>query len=84
MAWDKHYGGTAVRGNNDHMAEQCHDDVCPRLPCRMFKAGYEKGWDDGFEEGYRLGYAAGYSAGYAAGYSAGFAAGAASGTGGTG
>jgi flagellar biosynthesis/type III secretory pathway protein FliH len=76
VAWtDKLYGATATRGSNDHLAEQCKDELCPRLPCRMWKDGYGKGWDDGYEEGYRKGYAAGYSAGYAAGYSAGYSAG---------
>jgi hypothetical protein len=23
---------------NDHMAEHCRDELCPRLPCQMFKA----------------------------------------------
>jgi hypothetical protein len=35
------------RGSNDHLAEFCRDDLCHRLPCRMYKAGYERGFEDG-------------------------------------
>jgi len=59
----------------EHLAEHCRDEGCPRLPCRMFKAGYRKGYDDD----YSAGFAAGYSAGYSAGFSAGLAAGTGSG-----
>lgn len=64
-------GATATGGSNDHLAEQCKNEGCPRLPCRMFKAGYRegyrRGWDDGWAAGYGVGYSAGYGAGYAAG-----------------
>jgi len=70
---------TAPGGTSQHLAEQCGDESCPRLPCRMFKAGYEKGWREGYAKGYADGYTAGYAdgfgAGMAAGYQAGFAAG---------
>jgi hypothetical protein len=56
------FAGTA----HDHLAERCRDDDCPRLPCRLYKAGYECG----LEEGHGAGYAAGYGAGYSAGESA--------------
>ena len=36
--------GPRRRGTAQHLAEQCRDDDCPRLPCRMFKAGYRKGY----------------------------------------
>jgi hypothetical protein len=55
------------RGNNDHYAELCRDDLCPRLPCRMFKDGYQYGYHKGYEEGYVAGYGAGYAAGFSAG-----------------
>lgn len=60
---------TPVTGtpSGQHLAERCRDDWCNRLPCRMFKAGYERG----FEGGKGAGYASGYSDGYSAGYSAG-------------
>ncbi len=54
---------------NTHLAEDCDDDFCPRLPCRMFKEGCERGYERGYDEGYAAGYASGYSAGYAAGAS---------------
>jgi hypothetical protein len=74
VAWYGFRGGAAAtRGNNDHFAEECTDQMCPRLPCRTFWAGYRKGYDRGWEEGYAAGYGAGYSAGYGAGYSAGVA-----------
>jgi hypothetical protein len=63
----------AGSGTSQHLAEQCRDEGCPRLPCRMWKDGYRKGYDKGWEEGYAAGYGAGYSAGYGAGYSAGVA-----------
>ncbi len=69
---------TAPGGTAQHMAEQCKDETCPRLPCRMFKAGYEEGYRKGWDEGYAAGYGAGFSAGYSAGFSAGFSAGSAS------
>lgn len=44
MAWtSKLYGATAT----DHLAEHCRDELCPRLPCRMYKAGYWAGYEDG-------------------------------------
>jgi flagellar biosynthesis/type III secretory pathway protein FliH len=67
MAWPGAARSGATRGNNDHLAEQCEDEGCPRLPCRMFKEGYRKGYDRGYADGYAAGYAAGYSAGYGAG-----------------
>lgn len=43
------FGSTAQPGTSQqHLAEYCKDDYCPRLPCRMFKAGYEKGFADGW------------------------------------
>ena len=84
MAWTSTTRTGATRGNNDHLAETCEDELCPRLPCRMFKDGYRKGYDRGYEDGYAAGYRDGYSAGFAAGYSAGYAAGVASATGGRG
>jgi hypothetical protein len=68
MPWTgKYTGATATRGSNDHLAEHCRDDLCRRLPCEMFKAGYRKGYDEGYEDGYAAGYGAGYSAGFGAG-----------------
>ena len=66
---------TAPGGTSQHLAEQCDDESCPRLPCRMWKAGYRKGYDRGHTEGYAEGYRDGYGAGFAAGWSAGFSAG---------
>jgi hypothetical protein len=60
-------GATATRGNNDHLAEQCRDELCRRLPCEMFKAGWRAGYDVGWAEGEAAGQAAGYSAGMSAG-----------------
>ena len=71
MAWT---ASTTARGTNDHLAEQCEDEGCPRLPCRMFKEGYRKGYDRGYSAGYRDGYSAGYANGYAAGFAAGMSA----------
>ncbi len=62
---------TRQPGTSQHMAEQCKDESCPRLPCRMWKAGYRKGYDDGWNDGYMAGEAAGFAAGFAAGMSAG-------------
>jgi hypothetical protein len=73
MAWNGTINRGTARGNNDHLAEHCRDDLCRRLPCEMFKAGYRKGYDDGYQDGYAAGYGAGYAAGYSAGYSAGAA-----------
>ena len=70
-----YFSKLADPGTSQHLAEQCKDEACHRLPCRMFKAGYRKGYDDG----YSAGFAAGYSAGYSAGFSAGLAAGTGSG-----
>jgi hypothetical protein len=67
MGWNGNGRATATRRSNDHLAERCRDDDCPRLPCRMFKAGYRKGYDDGYAKGWMDGEAAGYSAGFAAG-----------------
>jgi hypothetical protein len=61
------YGATATRGKNDHLAEHCRDDLCPRLPCRMYKAGYRNGYEDGYARGFLDGEAAGFAAGFAAG-----------------
>ncbi len=66
---------TAPPGTAQHLAERCQDDSCPRLPCRMFKLGYESAHGKGYEDGYADGYGAGYSAGYGAGFSAGVALG---------
>ncbi|HTX85619.1 MAG TPA: hypothetical protein VME44_25825 [Streptosporangiaceae bacterium] len=66
---------SAPGGTAQHLAEFCKDELCPRLPCRMFKSGYEKGYQDG----YAVGYAAGYSAGFGAGFSSGVASAAGSG-----
>jgi hypothetical protein len=43
-------GGTGS-GSNPHLAEDCDDDLCPRLPCRMWKGGYEQGYWRGYEQG---------------------------------
>jgi len=65
------FTSTQRRGaTGDHLAEQCEDESCPRLPCRMFKDGYRKGYDRGYADGYRDGYSAGFAAGYAAGLAA--------------
>jgi hypothetical protein len=61
------WGATATRGNNDHLAEHCKDELCPRLPCRMYKKGRQDGYDGGYFVGFRDGEAAGFSAGFAAG-----------------
>ena len=59
----------AASVRNPHLAEDCTDEFCPRMPCRMFKEGFRRGREQGFEEGYAAGYGAGYSAGYADGAS---------------
>ncbi len=74
MAWTSTTRTGATRGSNDHLAEQCEDELCPRLPCRMFHAGQRKGYDRGYSDGYRDGYSAGYANGWAAGFAAGLAA----------
>ncbi len=74
MAFTSTARSGATRGSNDHLAEQCEDELCPRLPCRMFKAGYRKGYDRGYSDGYRDGYSAGWAAGFTAGFAAGLAA----------
>lgn len=56
---------------NPHLAEDCDDEFCPRLPCRMFKEGYSRGYEKGYDDGYAVGYGAGFAAGYADGYSEG-------------
>ncbi len=56
--------GTAA---NPHLAEQCDDDYCPRLPCRMFKEGARRGHEKGFDEGYAEGFDKGFTAGYSDG-----------------
>lgn len=61
------FSSTTRSGTAQHLAEQCKDDGCPRLPCRMFRAGYRKGWDDGYNQGYFEGEAAGFAAGFSAG-----------------
>ncbi len=65
------FSSTAQAGTAQHLAEQCKDDGCMRLPCRMFRAGYRKGWDDGYQQGYFEGEAAGFAAGYSAGMASG-------------
>jgi len=73
MAWTASTRTGATR-QPEHLAEQCEDEDCPRLPCQMFKAGYRKGYDRGYSAGYRDGYSAGYANGYAAGFAAGMSA----------
>jgi hypothetical protein len=34
-----------------HLAEQCTDESCPRLPCRMYRDGYRRGYDRGYAKG---------------------------------
>ena len=72
MPWTSGRAGTA-HGSNDHLAEHCRDADCPRLPCRMWKAGYEEGYRRGYDDGYAAGYGAGFSAGFRAGFSEGVA-----------
>jgi hypothetical protein len=64
---------TAQPGTS-HLAEQCTDESCLRLPCRMYRDGYRRGYDRGYAKGFRDGEAAGFSAGYSAGFTAGLAA----------
>ena len=61
------YSRLTEPGTSQHLAEHCRDEWCQRLPCRMWKDGYERGYEDGQSAGYASGYAAGYSAGYSAG-----------------
>jgi hypothetical protein len=74
-----YFNATDRPGTAQHLAEKCKDDTCPRLPCRMWKAGYRKGWDDGYWQGFREGEAVGFASGFAAGMAAGMAASAGSG-----
>jgi hypothetical protein len=67
MAWTRTWTAGTARGSNDHMAEHCKDELCHRLPCRMYKAGKRDGWDEGYDRGFIDGEAAGFSAGFAAG-----------------
>ncbi len=67
MAWTGTKTRGGARGNNDHLAEHCRDELCPSLPCRMYKKGPEDGYDEGYDRGWIDGEAAGYSAGFAAG-----------------
>lgn len=60
----------ATRGGNDHLAERCEDELCPRLPCRIFKDGCRKGYDRGYSDGYQAGAASGWAAGFSAGVAA--------------
>ena len=53
----------AVASVRGHTAEECTDEFCPRLPCRMFKEGLRRGYENGHDEGYAAGYAEGYAAG---------------------
>lgn len=62
FAWPHH------NGSNDHLAEHCHDELCRRLPCEMFKAGYRKGLADGESRGHARGRAEGYQDGLSDGY----------------
>ena len=39
---------------NPHLAEECDDDFCPRLPCRMFKEGFRRGYESGDRRWYAL------------------------------
>ena len=34
----------AASVRNPHLAEDCDDEFCPRLPCRMFKEGFRRGY----------------------------------------
>ena len=45
----------AASVRNPHTAEDCTDEFCPRLPCRMFKEGFRRGYEKGFDEGYAAG-----------------------------
>jgi hypothetical protein len=63
----------AARSRNDHLAENCRDDGCPRFPCRMYREGFMAGYRKGYADGEAAGRAAGFAAGYSAGYSAGAA-----------
>jgi hypothetical protein len=60
-------------GTAQHLAERCRDDDCPRLPCRMWKDGYQRGAEDAAATAYASGFAAGAAQGYAQGYSDGAA-----------
>ena len=46
----------AASVRNPHLAEDCDDEFCPRLPCRMFKEGFRRGYEKGPDEGYATGY----------------------------
>lgn len=59
--------GATATGSNDHLAEHCRDELCHRLPCRIYKAGKRDGYDEGYNRGFLDGEAAGFSAGFAAG-----------------
>ena len=63
----------AASARNSHMAEQCTDESCPRMPCRVYKTGYRNGYDDGYRDGYEDGRTAGFAEGYPAGFSDGAA-----------
>jgi hypothetical protein len=60
----------ATSARNPHMAEECADEFCPRLPCRMFREGYRRGLQRGYDDGWRDGYPTGYTDGYGAGAAA--------------
>jgi hypothetical protein len=60
-----YFSKTAQPGTAQHLAERCTDDGCQRLPCRMFKAGYDTGFEDGAAAAYGMAYAAGFAAGQA-------------------
>lgn len=47
MPWTGYLRGATATGSNDHLAEHCRDELCHRLPCRLYKAGYERGFEDG-------------------------------------
>ena len=53
----------AASVRNPHLAEDCDDEFCSRLPCRVFREGYRRGYEKGYDEGYAAGYATGYADG---------------------
>lgn len=67
MAWTDAMRRATATAAGDHIAEHCRDEYCPRLPCRMYKAGQADGYDKGYDRGFLDGEAAGFSAGFAAG-----------------
>lgn len=74
MAWTGLWRGAAATGSNEHLAERCRDDLCPRLPCRLFKAGYAAAAEIEYARGFRDGESAGAARAWQQGFSAGMAA----------